>query len=404
MILKNNYPSNFKNLILSRSLRNIADSFYLVAINLGLVVVYNIDASNLSLFVLIGMLPSLLSVFYGSLLSKIKNTRLMLLCSQVCQVFIIVAIILCLFYKWNVGSIYVLNFLFALSTNILNIMQTKIVPESLENDIELINKSVDIQYFVSNSLDIISNFVASLLLAIISYLYLMALSIPFFVATIYFVFKIKLRDNYIEHQVVEDKEDDENDYKKLGLKKSIKIFMKSKETAGIITIEGFLSGGTDLLLALIPLYLIQQNFSIQYLGLVLAVHKGADLLGAVFAPKIVMDSKKFFFIDYLISGTCLLLVFLIPNKYIKLFLFFIAFVIIGISGNIFNKMIYEKYEGQSLTIVFTVISSIYSFFGIFFMLIPQVYNNIVVLGIAINSLTVIFGIIIMISYLKKDRA
>lgn len=51
---------------------------------------------------------------------------------------------------------YSLNVVFNLLTTLLNTMQMKITPETLDNDSELIDKSVDIQYKTSNVLDIIS--------------------------------------------------------------------------------------------------------------------------------------------------------------------------------------------------------------------------------------------------------
>ena len=56
----------------------------------------------------------------------------------------------------------------------------KIVPETLENDEETINKSIDVQYMASNVLDIISNLFASLLLGVLSYFVVFNMSIPFF--------------------------------------------------------------------------------------------------------------------------------------------------------------------------------------------------------------------------------
>ena len=42
------FPKNFINLILGRSVLNIADSFYMVAVTIALVEVYNIEASTLT--------------------------------------------------------------------------------------------------------------------------------------------------------------------------------------------------------------------------------------------------------------------------------------------------------------------------------------------------------------------
>ena len=269
------FTSNFYHLILSRSTRNIADSFYLIALSIGLVQVYQIDAANLSLFTLLGLLPNVTSIFYGPFLNRIKNDKKCLMIFQISQLVVIVGIILCLNYQFAVLWMYSLNFIFNLLTTLLNTMQMKITPETLDNDSELIDKSVDIQYKMSNVLDIISNFIASSLLAFISYLVLLQLSIPFFIGAIYFMFRVKL-DTRATSQFSK-----EHEKEKLRLLESVEAFRESKFASLIIFIEAFLSGGTDLLLTLVPLYLLQEKIPIGYLGVVLAVQRGADLLGAL---------------------------------------------------------------------------------------------------------------------------
>lgn len=150
------FTSNFYHLILSRSTRNIADSFYLIALSIGLVQVYQIDAAKLSLFTLLGMLPNVTSIFYGPFLNRIRNDKKWLMIFQISQLVAIVGIILCLNYRFAVFWMYSLNVVFNLLTTLLNTMQMKITPETLDNDSELIDKSVDIQYKTSNVLDIIS--------------------------------------------------------------------------------------------------------------------------------------------------------------------------------------------------------------------------------------------------------
>ena len=66
------FPKNFINLILGRSVLNIADSFYMVAVTIALVELYNIEASTLTSFALIGMIPSLVAFSY-SLDSQFPN-------------------------------------------------------------------------------------------------------------------------------------------------------------------------------------------------------------------------------------------------------------------------------------------------------------------------------------------
>lgn len=75
MTLMSKYPKDFRKLIYSGSMDNIADSLYGVAFLLGLVKIYHIKADSLSLFVLVGMIPSLLAFLYSPFLAKIKRTK-----------------------------------------------------------------------------------------------------------------------------------------------------------------------------------------------------------------------------------------------------------------------------------------------------------------------------------------
>ncbi|HEK9074274.1 TPA: hypothetical protein TUY02_001386 [Streptococcus equi subsp. zooepidemicus] len=67
--------SNFYNLIFSGSSRNIADSFYMIALSVGLLKVYNINAGELSFLTLVGLLPNMLSFAYGSLIHNLKDDK-----------------------------------------------------------------------------------------------------------------------------------------------------------------------------------------------------------------------------------------------------------------------------------------------------------------------------------------
>lgn len=388
-MISKGFSANFYHLILGRSSRNIADSIYFVSLSVGLVTVYDIQAGQLSLFTLIGLLPNLMAFLYGGFFNRIKRDKFWLVIFQLAQLMIILATIYCLRQKLAVQVMFLLNFLFSLSTNLLNTLQMKIVPETLGNDEEIINKSVDIQYMTSNALDIASNFVASILLGVMSYYTLFNLSLPFFVFAIYFMLKLRLprQSNQFSSDMEEVKED-----KSRKVLQTLDAFRTSKFASFIVVTESILSGGTDLLLTLIPLYLVSEGISIKYLGLVFAVQRAADLVGAFLAPKVKMSYRRFFFLDYMLSGLALVLVFLIPNPLVKLFLFALAFVIIGISGNMFEKMIYAEYDYSKMGLIYSANSSLYALFGILFLLVPQFYTDITVLGLVINILTILVGV------------
>lgn len=393
------FPKNFINLILGRSVLNIADSFYMVAITIALVDVYNIEASTLTSFALIGMIPSLVAFSYSYFFNKIKNTKFWILCFQIMHIILVSLLIIALVNKAHIAFIFIYNFLFNLVNCVLTSLNIKVTPEVLDNDNNLIKKSVDIQYFTSNSLDILSNFGASLLLGFITYLSLMQLSIPIFLAGVYFFTKLNLNKNI---QTTEETEETE-EVVEASIVGNIKTLFSRNAASKIIIIEAFLSGATDLLLKLLPLYLISINIDVKWLALVLSVWRGADLVGAMVAPFVKVPPKNFFYMDYLISGTSFLLVFIIDNSYLKLLFFFITFVLIGVSGNFFEKMIYDDYEGEDLGAIHTIITSFYSVFGVLFLLIPFVYDNIKVLGVSLNILTILFGlgIFVLLKFEKR---
>ncbi len=380
MTFLSKYPKNFKKLLLSGAADNIGDSFYGVALLLGLVEVYHIKADALSLFVLLGMIPSMFAFLYSPLLAKIKRTKEWLFIFRTLYLVLVVLVIISFYYKVAIG-------LFSMISCIQGALQMRLVPEALENDSELIERSVDIQYFTGNTLDILSNFVASLVLGLMSYLGLLQLSLPFLVLGIIFIVQLKTSRALLQPTT-----------EKLPPLKSlvgyISKFFKQKQASQIIVIEAFLSGALDLLVTLAPLYLISLHIDVKWLGLVIAVQQAADFTGALLAPYISLEHHRFFCIDYIFSGTAFLLLFLVPQLYLKLILLFLGFVLIGISGNIFEKMIYKEYRQLDFSIVSTLITSLYSFFGIIFLLLPQVYSNIIVLGIVLNILTLLFGIAI----------
>ena len=393
------FPKNFINLILGRSVLNIADSFYMVAVTIALVEVYNIEASTLTSFALIGMIPSLVAFSYSYFFNKIKNTKFWILCFQIMHIILVSLLIFALVNKAHIAFIFIYNFLFNLVNCVLTSLNVKVTPEVLDNDNNLIKKSVDIQYFTSNSLDILSNFVASLLLGFITYLSLMQLSIPIFLAGVYFFTKLKLNKNIQNTEETEETEE----VVEASIVGNIKTLFSRNAASKIIVIEAFLSGATDLLLKLLPLYLISINIDVKWLALVLSVWRGADLVGAMVAPFVKVPPKNFFYMDYLISGTSFLLVFIIDNSYLKLLFFFITFVVIGVSGNFFEKMLYDDYEGEDLGAIHAIITSFYSVFGVLFLLIPFVYDNIKVLGVSLNILTIMFGlgIFVLLKFEKR---
>lgn len=392
------FPFNFRQLVYGKSLLNIADSFYAVALSVGLVSVYHIEAGQLSTFTLIAMIPAMFGFLFGARIDAIKAKKNWLIACQSMYVLLVIVMIICMYTRVPIAILCTVNFLFYCLTSVMGALDTSIVPPALNDDEELIERSVDIQYLTGNILNIASNFAASVLLGVITYFIVLNLSIPFFIAGIYFFWRMKI-------SVRETTSPSENstDITQYSFQDSIRYFSQQRVPSAIIVCEAFLSGALDVLFALAPLYLVSIHVDIAWLGLVIAIQQGADLLGSVCAPFIRIRPTHFFCWDYIISGTALLLVFVVPWIPAKIITFAIGYFVIGISGNYFSKMLFSSYNHQRLGSVDTIIRSLYAIFGIAFLLIPNFYSNITVLGIVFNGITILFGIVLALHIYTKRR-
>lgn len=396
-----NFPFNFRQLILGKSFLNIADSFYAVAVSVGLVTVYHIDAGSLSTFTLISMIPAMFGFLFGHMIDEIKDKKKWLVICQSTYVVLVIGISLCLLLRVPLVILCGINFLFYCVSTVIGALDTSIVPQALNDDEELIEKSVDIQYLTGNILNIASNFAASLLLGLVTYFVVLNVSVPFFIAGIFFFWRMKIPAVRSSIEEITKKRTKNSAEFRKNLRESLQYFSSQRSASSIIVCEAFLSGALDVLLALMPLYLVLIGVDVKWLGLVLAVQQGADLVGSAVAPFIKIDPKHFFYWDYLISGTALLLVFIVPWNFVKLMLFAVAFIVIGVSGNYFSKLLFSSYDHERLGSVDTITQALYAVFGIVFLIVPNFYSNIVVLGIVFNVLTILFGIIIAINTYRR---
>lgn len=401
MRLADKYTYNFRQLILGKSFLNIADSFYAVALTVALVKVYNIEAGSLSIFTLVSMLPAMVGFLFGHLIDRIVDKKKWLVILQSVYLVLVTVIILCLLSHWPLVILFFINFLFYLVSTVIGALDTSVVPQALDDNEDLIEKSVDIQYLTSNILNITANFLASVLLGLVSYFVVLNISIPFFIAGIFFFWSMHITPREMHIQEIDTNPSREGAHAAgtdrlhgylQDVRASLSYFAQQKVSSSIILIEAFLSGALDVLIALMPLYLISIHVNVKWLGFVLAVQQGSDLLGSLLAPFIKIKPTHFFCWDYMISGTALLLVFLVPSVGAKLALFALGFVTIGISGNYFSKMLFGSYEHSRLGSVDTIIRALYAIFGIIFLIVPLFYSNVYVLGIVFNALTIAFGI------------
>ena len=152
------FPYNFRQLILGKSFLNIADSFYAIAVSVGLGAGYHITAGSLSTFTLVALLPAMFGFLFGHAIDRIEHKKNWLVACQSIYVVLVVLIAACLYMRVPVAVLCMVNFLFYCVSTVIGALDTSIVPQALDDDEDLIEKSVDIQYFTGNILNIASNF------------------------------------------------------------------------------------------------------------------------------------------------------------------------------------------------------------------------------------------------------
>ncbi|MDO4670189.1 MAG: hypothetical protein Q4A67_01815 [Aerococcus sp.] len=258
------FPTNFKKLIYGRSALNIADSFYSLAIVLAIVERYHIDVTDMSLFSLSMLIPTIFAFAYGRFIDQVTNKKPLLIALQLVHIILVMATILCLWVSAPLILVCGLNMLFFIANSMLQSVTLGSVPQILHYEESLIHQSVDIQYFASNTLDILSNFVVSLLLTVMSYYMILNLSLPFFLLGVYFFYTIQMT-----WQNVTDSDDPtpanpdsevtaplpaEATAKRQTYRQFFGYFFSERLVSNIIMIEAFLSGATDFMLKFTPLY------------------------------------------------------------------------------------------------------------------------------------------------------
>ncbi|WP_436889314.1 hypothetical protein [Mammaliicoccus sciuri] len=386
MILKNN---NFRNFFLGRVTLNFSDSLYLIVISVAIVTVYNLGIKELSVFGLLSFIPSLINILFSPFLVKIKNFKGSLLFLQILQIITLIVIVLILTFKIHFLFLFGFHFLFTLVNSLIYPLENSFLPSLLNHNQKLIDESVNYMYLSKNLVDVISNMISSLLLLYITVSVLLNINILLFLVAILFFIKIKP-----DIQPEEKKElGNEKRYTSL-LVESYNIFKSQKTPMLIVYMEGILSGLTTMMMKIIPIYLLVIDIDVKYLGVLIACQKGSEFLGAIVSMNLKSKEINFFILDYLVSGVCLILCLLVPYIPLKLLFFSLVFFVIGISGNVYEKMIYRYYEYKDIGRVSSVIYTISSAMIVFSFLLPFIIENSIILITIVGFVTFIFGIIL----------
>lgn len=386
MILKNN---NFKNFFIGRVTLNFSDSLYLIVISVAIVTVYNLGIKELSVFGLLSFLPSLINILFSPFLVKIKNFKKTLIFLQIIQVIMLIVIVLILTLKINFLFLFGFHFLFTLINSLIYPVESSFLPSLLNNNQKLIDESVNYMYLSKNLVDVISNLISSLLLLYIAVSVLLNINIFLFLVAILFFIRIKPDIQTEEKNELHD----EKGYTSL-LVESYQIFKNKKTPMLIVYMEGILGGLTTMMMKIVPIYLLVIDIDVKYLGVLIACQKGSEFLGAIVSMNLKYKEINFFIFDYLVSGISLILCLLVPYIPLKILFFSLVFFVIGISGNVYEKMIYRYYDYKDVGRVSSVIYTISSAMIVFSFLLPFIIENSVILITIVGVVTFLFGIIL----------
>lgn len=381
MILAKN--NNFIYLILGRLITNFGDSLYFVSLTYITISLFDLGVRALALFGLVAFIPSLLSFAFGPFIDNFRNKKLLLVLFEFIQLLSVLGVLFVVYYRSEFIYLIIFHFLFSLTNTLIYPVQSSFVPQILNNNKEQVEKSVYIMNVSNNLTDITSNFIASIILLSMSIVSILTLDLATFVISILLFLKIS--------SVPSQKSVEKNTTYSSDIVFSFKYFLQEKVPSRIVIMEGILSGLTTMIMRIVGAYFVIINVGVEYLGVLLAVQKGSEMLGTLVSEKIKMQYKNFFMIDYLLSGTAIIFIVFIDSIAIKLGLFSLTFILIGMSGTVYGKMIYHYYEYDHLGKVSTVINTVSSIAIVTSMIIPLVYENVVNLILITGIITVLFG-------------
>ncbi|WP_427108970.1 MFS transporter [Lysinibacillus xylanilyticus] len=391
---------NFIYLISGRVITNFGDSLYIVALTYITISFYNFGASALATFGLIAFLPSLMNFAFGTLIDNFRNKKNLLIIFEIIQLISIIGILLTVYFRLDIILIFLLHFIFSFANTMIYPAQSSFIPEILQNKEKDIEKSVYIMNITNNTVDIISNFLSAIILIYMSIISILVLDIFTFLLCIALFLKISQKN--INNTSINDN----HSQKKLNYKDSIlysfKYFWKEKTPSRIVVMEGILSGLTTMVMRIVGAYLVIINIGVEYLGILLAIQGGSELIGVFLSNHIKMPFKNFFMIDYLISGTAITLIVFTDNIALKTFLFSLTFFLIGMSGTVYGKMIYHFYDYKHIGKVSSVINTVSSSAIVACMLIPMIYDDVEKLIFITGVITIVFGLYLLFFNNSKD--
>ena len=393
MIFKKKINKTIFKLVMGQAFLLIAFSIYTTVLLYLLVQQYHATARILAIFGILAAFPKALIMLLAPSLNNIKNNKKALIKLQILETLIIFVSTGLLLSHSRLLEIGILYLLLSIVITISGSIEIGFIPVIFQENEELIEKSVDFQYFMSSSVVIIISIISSLILMVHGSTWLLlvcCLSAPI---GIVFYWMIK----YDESLKLIAPSDDEVTYSYLKqMKDSLYQFTHTLPAFLIILFEAILGGITGLLFELLPLTMKELGLAVGLFAIVNAVQQVGDLAGSALAPLVKWNAPTFFACDYIISGICFICVTLpIPNM-LRLILLLLAGIVMGMSGNVFEKLMYRSFNVGDISSMHALTTSTFAVFSVISYLAAWISTKTLILWQLTGALTILFGILIVV--------
>ncbi|AUI70812.1 hypothetical protein [Companilactobacillus alimentarius] len=389
---------NLLKLVIGQALLLISFTIYSTVLLYLLVQQYHANARIIAIFGGIAALPPALIILLSPILGQIKNNKKVLINLQLISTIAILVGGIFLIEHIDLFKIAILYFILSAVNTISESVEVGFIPVVFQENEALIEKSVDFQYFMSSGITIIASIISSFVL---KYDSIWLLVVSFISAPLGIIFYW-----LISYDVTFDlpKNEPENEFEQSYLKEMIDSLYQFSHTMPaflIILFEAILGGITGLLFDLLPLTMKELGLAVAMFSIVNAVQKIGDLVGGMFAPLVKWKAPTFFAFDYIISGGCFIAVTFPINNFIRLALLLIAGIVMGMSGNVFEKLMYRSFNVGNISAMHALATSTFALFSVVSYLAAWINVKTLILWQMTGIITIIFGVIIIFYRYKK---
>jgi hypothetical protein len=397
MILWRKFPRPFWFFILGESFLNIAVTLASLVEVYILATQYHLSAVGFSWFGLASFVPTMFGFVFSPLIARVQKHRQVLVYASVGVTVLYAMSFYVLLFAYNLIVLIGLTIVISFLTMLMNAFRFAMVPFLLGQDEELVDSSVNLSYFLTTTLQIgvglLFSFAVYLLSPkVLAVVIIILLSVVVGLFTLLPEYLSSPEMHKAQHQFLSE------------LKVQFHKFFVPRLAVSIILVEAMLSGLTALLIDTMAVSLKEFLIPIALLGVVNAIRQGGDFLGGFLAPFIKIGTRSFFVMDYLISGLAILLIPFVNNDWLRAGMLFIAFTVIGISGNVFNKLFYQSYAGEDIGPMNLISTTIFSIFIVLSLLIPTFVASATTFWVITGTITFIAGVGLLIVVLFNKEA